>query len=160
MSRTKEYFVSESFDTISSYGANGAIIHYKPHPDTCATIGTESFYLCDSGSQFKDGTTDITRTVHFGNPTDYQKRCYTRVLQGCINLTSTIFPAGTTGYYLDSVARGPLWLDGLDYKHGTGHGVGSYLNVHEGPTSISYRQSRSTLQEGMTVTIGLLFILL
>ncbi|KAI8057047.1 Creatinase/aminopeptidase [Syncephalis plumigaleata] len=147
-------FVGLSFDTISGSGANGAIIHYKPEPETCAIVKREAMYLCDSGGQYRDGTTDVTRTWHFGTPTDYEKRCFTRVLQGHIAIDTAVFPSTTTGFSLDILARAPLWKDGLDYRHGTGHGVGSFLNVHEGPQGIGYRPycHEVPLMEGMTVT--------
>lgn len=108
-------------------------------------------YLCDSGAQFLDGTTDVTRTLHFGTPSVYQKECFTRVVKGHIALGSVIFPKKITGNMLDTMARKPLWDVGLDYLHGTGHGVGMYLNVHEGPMGISPRNNPSDpgLEEGM-----------
>ncbi len=115
------------------------------------TLTTDEMYLCDSGAQFKDGTTDVTRTLHFGAPTAHQRRCFTRVLKGQVRLRLAVFPAGATGNRLDSFAREALWQAGLDYMHGTGHGVGSYLNVHEGPSGISKRPSPDDpgIQEGM-----------
>ncbi|KAJ1651781.1 hypothetical protein IWQ61_007735 [Dispira simplex] len=150
----QQHCVGLSFDTISSVGANGAIIHYKPERGSDAMINLREPYLCDSGGQYYDGTTDVTRTLHFGNPTAWQRECYTRVLQGHIALDTVVFPAGTTGYLLDPLARRPLWAVGLDYRHGTGHGVGSFLNVHEGPHGIGTRGTYNTtpLQPGMTVT--------
>ncbi|KAI9592579.1 peptidase M24, structural domain-containing protein, partial [Syncephalis fuscata] len=147
-------FVGLSFDTISGAGANGAIIHYKPEPETCALVKRNQMYLCDSGGQYRDGTTDVTRTLHFGTPTDYEKRCFTRVLQGHIAIDRAVFPATTTGFSLDILARAPLWQDGLDYRHGTGHGVGSFLNVHEGPQGIGYRPycHEVPLMVGMSIT--------
>eukprot|EP00467_Chlorarachnion_reptans_P023021 CAMPEP_0114510298 /NCGR_PEP_ID=MMETSP0109-20121206/13704_1 /TAXON_ID=29199 /ORGANISM="Chlorarachnion reptans, Strain CCCM449" /LENGTH=608 /DNA_ID=CAMNT_0001689579 /DNA_START=122 /DNA_END=1947 /DNA_ORIENTATION=- len=133
-----EIFVGPSFATVSSIGPNGAIIHYTPSPETAAKVDDKSVYLLDSGGQYRcGGTTDVTRTIHLGTPTEYEKRCFTRVLQGHIALASAVFPEGTAGPKLDVLARGALWKDGLDYRHGTGHGVGSYLNVHEGPHGIS-----------------------
>jgi len=137
--RELDLFIRPSFETISAFGANAAIVHYSPSPTKASIIKTDNIYLLDSGGQYKDGTTDITRTVHFGQPTDYQKRCFTRVLQGHIALDSLIFPEGVSGFRFDAVARAPLWQDGLDYNHGTGHGVGHALGVHEGPHGISYR---------------------
>ncbi|KAI8924416.1 aminopeptidase P [Entophlyctis helioformis] len=147
-------FVGLSFDTISSTGANGAIIHYKPEHGNCAVIDVNKMYLCDSGAQFLDGTTDTTRTMHFGTPTAREKDAYTRVLKGHIQLDMLVFPVGTTGYIIDAISRLPLWRAGLDFRHGTGHGVGSYLNVHEGPHGIGYRITLNDvkLAEGMTVT--------
>jgi Xaa-Pro aminopeptidase len=126
-------YVGLSFPTISSTGPNGAIIHYEPERGNCKVIDPNQIYLCDSGAQYRDGTTDVTRTYHFGTPTAYEKSCFTAVLQGHIALDTAVFPIGTNGYLLDPFARAPLWQLGLDYRHGTGHGVGSFLNVHEGP---------------------------
>ncbi|KAM0057674.1 putative xaa-Pro aminopeptidase [Helianthus debilis subsp. tardiflorus] len=149
----KEHFRGLSFPTISSVGPNGSIIHYEPEAKTCAELDPNSMYLCDSGAQYLDGTTDITRTVHFGKPSEHEKRCYTAVLKGHFALGNARFPNGTTGHSLDVLARVPLWSYGLDYRHGTGHGIGSYLNVHEGPHSISFRPGLSIpLQASMTVT--------
>ncbi|KAJ4962498.1 hypothetical protein NE237_022437 [Protea cynaroides] len=151
---TKEHFRGLSFPTISSVGPNAAIIHYSPHPEKCAELDADRIYLFDSGAQYQDGTTDITRTVHFGKPSAHEKACYTAVLKGHIALDTARFPNGTNGHALDILARVPLWKDGLDYRHGTGHGVGSYLNVHEGPHLISFRpQARNVpIQASMTVT--------
>lgn len=143
-----------SFDTISGSGPNGAIIHYKPEKPSAAAITTNHLYLCDSGAQYLDGTTDVTRTVHFGTPSAYERECFTRVLKGNLALERAVFPAGTSGLQLDVLARLPLWQAGLDFRHGTGHGVGHFLNVHEGPQSISFRPSsnEAKFQVGMTVT--------
>ncbi|GAB0135515.1 hypothetical protein EsDP_00003850 [Epichloe bromicola] len=132
-------FVGLSFTTISSTGPNAAIIHYGPEKGNCAAIDPASVYLCDSGAQYLDGTTDTTRTLHFGSPGAAEKKAYTLVLKGLIGLETAIFPKGTTGFALDCLARQHLWKNGLDYRHGTGHGVGSYLNVHEGPIGIGTR---------------------
>ncbi|WOL04239.1 putative Xaa-Pro aminopeptidase P [Canna indica] len=146
-------FLDTSFDTISGYGANGAIIHYKPSSESCSIVEDKNLFLLDSGGQYVDGTTDITRTVHFGEPSLRQKECFTRVLQGHIAIDQAIFPEGTPGFVLDVLARSPLWKIGLDYRHGTGHGVGAALNVHEGPQSISFRFGNMTaLQNGMIVS--------
>ncbi|CAG8533718.1 4119_t:CDS:10 [Cetraspora pellucida] len=147
-------FMGPSFDTISASGPNAAVIHYRPEPETCAVIDPNLLYLCDSGGQYKDGTTDVTRTIHLRNPTEQEKRAFTRVLQGHIAIDRAIFPKGTTGYVLDVLARTALWRDGLDFRHGTGHGVGCFLNVHEGPHGIGTRIAFNdvTLQAGMTVT--------
>ncbi|KAJ3300513.1 hypothetical protein HK104_011019 [Borealophlyctis nickersoniae] len=147
-------FVGLSFDTISSTGPNGAIIHYKPERGSCADIRVDQLYLCDSGGQYRDGTTDVTRTLHFGTPTQEEKEAFTRVLKGHIQLDMAVFPKTTTGYLLDVIARVPLWKAGLDYRHGTGHGVGSFLNVHEGPQGIGTRINYNDihLEPGMTVT--------
>lgn len=145
-----------SFDTISGSGPNGAIIHYKPEKETAAKITCDQLYLCDSGAQYLDGTTDVTRTVHFGTPSAYEKECFTRVFKGNLTLERAVFPSGTSGLQLDVLARMPLWQAGLDFRHGTGHGVGHYLNVHEGPQSISFRLSSNDakLTPGMTITDG------
>ncbi|KAM0449108.1 hypothetical protein ACHAPV_010255 [Trichoderma viride] len=135
----KEHFVGLSFPTISSTGANAAVIHYGPERGSCATIDPNAIYLCDSGAQYLDGTTDTTRTLHFGQPSEAEREAYTLVLKGNIALDVAIFPKGTTGFALDSLARQHLWKAGLDYRHGTGHGVGSFLNVHEGPIGIGTR---------------------
>lgn len=146
-------FIETSFDTISGYGANGAIIHYRPTPESCSSVGSDNLFLLDSGAQYIDGTTDITRTVHFGEASPRQKECFTRVLQGHIALDQAVFPERTPGFVLDVLARSSLWKIGLDYRHGTGHGVGAALNVHEGPQSISYRYGNLTaLQKGMIVS--------
>lgn len=120
-------FMGLSFSTISSAGANAAIIHYKPTPGACAVIDPKTVYLCDSGAQYLDGTTDTTRTLHFGEPTDMERKAYTLVLKGMVALDRAVFPKGTTGFALDVLARQFLWNEGLDYRHGTGHGVGSFL---------------------------------
>ncbi|KAF5269135.1 hypothetical protein FQR65_LT02435 [Abscondita terminalis] len=132
-------FMYPSFATISAVGAHGAIIHYKATESTDVPITSDAMYLCDSGGQFKDGTTDVTRTLHFGTPTDFEKDCYTRVLKGQLKLGRTVFPKKIVGNCLDSYAREFLWKVGLDYAHGTGHGVGAYMNVHEGPIGISFK---------------------
>ena len=138
-----ENFVGLSFDTISSTGANAAVIHYKPERGNCSTIDPKAIYLCDSGAQYLVGTTDTTRTLHFGEPTDMEIKAYTLVLKGVIGLDRAVFPKGTTGFAIDAFARQHLWREGLDYRHGTGHGVGSYLNVHEGPIGIGTRAAYS-----------------
>ena len=128
--------VGDSFPTISSTGANAAIIHYQAAHGACSDIAAGDVYLCDTGGQYRDGTTDITRTVHFGAPTEDERRAYTRVLQGHVDLAAAIFPTGTPGLMLEMLSRAPLWQDGLNFLHGTGHGMGAYLNVHEGPAGI------------------------
>eukprot|EP01119_Soliformovum_irregulare_P014850 TRINITY_DN4099_c0_g1_i4.p1 TRINITY_DN4099_c0_g1~~TRINITY_DN4099_c0_g1_i4.p1 ORF type:complete len:472 (-),score=189.74 TRINITY_DN4099_c0_g1_i4:49-1464(-) len=147
-------FVSLSFDTIAGSGPNGAIIHYRPEKETAAPVVADQLFLCDSGGQYRDGTTDVTRTIHFGTPSQHQRECFTRVLQGVINLNSIVFPKGTSGRELDLLARQSLWKAGLDYRHGTGHGVGAFLNVHEGPQGIHFRDTpvKVPLEPGMTVT--------
>lgn len=132
-------FVEPSFPTIAGAGPNGAVIHYRPHPDTCLSVDGNTLLLLDSGGQYDCGTTDITRTVHMGQPTAHQRATYTAVLKGHIQLDTAIWPEGTPGCALDTLARSPLWNMGLNYRHGTGHGVGAALNVHEGPQSISPR---------------------
>jgi Xaa-Pro aminopeptidase len=127
-----------SFDTISGAGPNGAIIHYRVTEETNRPLEPNSLYLVDSGGQYADGTTDVTRTVAIGEPTEEMRDRFTRVLQGHIGIDAARFPAGTRGSQLDSFARRPLWEAGLDYAHGTGHGVGSFLSVHEGPQRISF----------------------
>ncbi len=126
-----------SFDSISGAGPNGAIVHYKSSEETNRKLEPGTLYLIDSGGQYVDGTTDITRTVPIGEPTDEMRDRFTRVLQGHIALATALFPKGTRGSQLDSFARRPLWEAGLDYAHGTGHGVGSFLSVHEGPQRIA-----------------------
>ncbi|XP_054800899.1 aminopeptidase P2 isoform X1 [Prosopis cineraria] len=146
-------FLDTSFETISASGANGAVIHYKPEPESCSIVDASKLFLLDSGAQYVDGTTDVTRTVHFGKPRARERECFTRVLQGHIALDLSVFPENTPGFVLDAFARSFLWKIGLDYRHGTGHGVGAALNVHEGPQSISYRYGNLTsLQEGMVVS--------
>jgi Xaa-Pro aminopeptidase len=153
------HYVSESFATISSAGPNGAVIHYKPEPETCRDILPGDVYLCDSGGQYLDGTTDVTRTIYMATqntPTAPQmvRDAYTRVLQGHISLASVIFPVGCNGSRLDPFSRRALWEAGLDCAHDVGHGVGHYLNVHEGPHAISRRMRGvgHPLEPGMTVT--------
>jgi Xaa-Pro aminopeptidase len=145
-------FQSVSFETISSAGPNGAIVHYRVDEATNRSIRRDDIYLVDSGGQYLDGTTDVTRTVCFSPPTDEQKDRFTRVLKGHIAIASLRFPKGTTGSQMDCLARAPLWAVGLDYAHGTGHGVGSYLGVHEGPQRISMGPSRVPLVPGMILS--------
>ncbi|KAJ5665334.1 Xaa-Pro aminopeptidase P [Penicillium maclennaniae] len=122
-----DLFAGLSFDTISSTGPNGAVIHYKPEKGSCSIIDPSAIYLCDSGCQYFDGTTDTTRTFHFGTPTAFEKRAFTLVLKGMIGIDTAVFPKGTSGFAIDVLARQHLWKEGLDFLHGTGHGVGSYL---------------------------------
>eukprot|EP00178_Gracilaria_changii_P001841 TRINITY_DN125_c0_g3_i2.p2 TRINITY_DN125_c0_g3~~TRINITY_DN125_c0_g3_i2.p2 ORF type:complete len:684 (-),score=102.59 TRINITY_DN125_c0_g3_i2:2607-4658(-) len=148
-------FLEESFPTIAGFGAHGSIIHYNPSEGPVAQLSNKEVFLLDSGGQYVDGTTDVTRTMHLGrSATEYEKECFTRVLQGHIRIDSVVFPEGTTGLMLDALARLSLWNVGLDYRHGTGHGVGACLNVHEGPHSISPRPSSNVaeLKEGMIVS--------
>ena len=126
-----------SFDSISGAGPNGAIVHYRSSEKTNRKLEKGTLYLIDSGGQYVDGTTDITRTVPIGEPTEEMRDRFTRVLKGHIAIATAVFPKGTRGSQLDSFARRPLWEAGLDYAHGTGHGVGSFLSVHEGPQRIS-----------------------
>ncbi|MEC3951104.1 aminopeptidase P family protein [Sphingobium sp. HWE2-09] len=126
-----------SFDTISGAGPNGAVVHYRAEEKTNRPIELNSLYLVDSGGQYRDGTTDVTRTLAIGTPTDEMRRRFTLVLKGHIALARAVFPKGTRGGQLDALARQYLWAEGLDYAHGTGHGVGSFLSVHEGPQRIA-----------------------
>ena len=141
-----------SFPTISGAGPNGAIVHYRVDETTNRALEAGTLYLVDSGAQYPDGTTDVTRTVAIGDPDDEMRDRFTRVLKGHIALARAVFPKGTTGSQLDALARTPLWDAGLDYDHGTGHGVGSYLSVHEGPQRISKSGSTVALQAGMVVS--------
>ncbi|MGN1229769.1 MAG: aminopeptidase P family protein [Prevotella sp.] len=145
-------FKDISFDTIAGYGAHGAIVHYEPTPETDVELKPEGLLLLDSGAQYLDGTTDITRTIALGNVTDEQKHIYTLVLKGHIRLAMAKFPANASGTQLDILAREAMWREGLNYLHGTGHGVGSYLNVHEGPHQIRMEYKPEPLRAGMTVT--------
>jgi Xaa-Pro aminopeptidase len=143
-----------SFSSISACGANAAMMHYFPQPETCATLEPKGFYLIDSGGQYAGGTTDITRTFALGDLTDEQRTDYTLVLKGVINLSRARFLKGTAGNNLDVLARQPLWEQGLDYKCGTGHGVGHYLNVHEGPQNFSqHKRSDTPFEPGMILTV-------
>ena len=141
-----------SFDTIAAYQAHGAIVHYEPMPETDIPLKPEGFLLLDSGAQYLDGTTDITRTIPLGPLTEEQKRVYTLVLKGHIQIELCKFPSGASGTQLDILARQALWREGLNYLHGTGHGVGTYLNVHEGPHQIRMEWKPAPLVAGMTVT--------
>ena len=141
-----------SFDTIAGYEEHGAIVHYEATPETDAELQAKGLLLIDSGAQYQDGTTDITRTIALGPLTEEQRRVYTLVLKGHLQLQNLHFPDGASGTQLDAVARQDLWKAGLNYLHGTGHGVGSYLNVHEGPHQIRMEWRPAKLREGMTVT--------
>ncbi|XP_065081574.1 xaa-Pro aminopeptidase ApepP-like [Ochlerotatus camptorhynchus] len=148
----QENFVDLSFTAISAFGPNGAIVHYSPTEETDTLITRDNVYLIDSGGQYWDGTTDITRSVHMGEPTAFQKEAFTRVLKGFLSLGSAVFPTKTSGTFFDAMARRALWDVGLDYGHGTGHGIGSFLGVHEYPPSIvsnSASPSNQGLQENM-----------
>jgi Xaa-Pro aminopeptidase len=140
-----------SFDTIAGAGANGAIVHYRVTEQTNAPVRPGQLFLIDSGGQYEDGTTDITRTLPVGEVGAEERRCFTLVLQGMIAIHRTRFPKGVAGMHLDALARAPLWATGRDYDHGTGHGVGVYLSVHEGPQGLS-RRSKVPLEPGMIVS--------
>ncbi|KAF8149398.1 peptidase M24, structural domain-containing protein [Crassisporium funariophilum] len=135
--RKNKHFMGLAYENISASGANAALPHYSPKKSTAHMIGKDTPYLNDSGAQYYDGTCDTTRTVHFGRPTTEMSEAYTRVLQGHIAIDSAIFPEGTSGRQLDVLARKALWKDGLNYMHGTGHGFGAFLSVHEGPHSFA-----------------------
>lgn len=137
--KTQKNFMGNSFETISSTGANAAVIHYAPPKEGSSMIDPSKIYLCDSGSQFLEGTTDITRTVHFSEPSAEEIRNYTLVLKGNLALERLVFPEKTNGLSIDVIARQHLWSYGLDYRHGTGHGIGSFLNVHEGPIGVGVK---------------------
>ena len=141
-----------SFDTIVGYEEHGAIVHYEAIPETDTTLHPKGLLLIDSGTQYQDGTTDVTRTIALGPLTEEQKRVYTLVLKGHIDLQLLHFPDGASGTQLDAIARRPLWQAGMNFLHGTGHGVGCYLNCHEGPHQIRMEWIPARLQAGMTVT--------
>ena len=141
-----------SFDTIAGYQAHGAIVHYEASAETDAPLKPEGFLLLDSGAQYQDGTTDITRTIALGPVTEEMKHIYTLVLKGHIQLELAKFPDGASGTQLDALARECMWREGLNFLHGTGHGVGSYLNVHEGPHQVRMEYMPAPLRAGMTVT--------
>lgn len=148
----QDRFRDISFDTIAGYQEHGAIVHYEATPETDVPLCPEGLLLLDSGAQYQDGTTDITRTIALGPVTEEQKRVYTLVLKGHIQLELAKFPDGAAGTQIDALARECLWREGLNYLHGTGHGVGSYLNVHEGPHQIRMEWKPTPLRAGMTVT--------
>ena len=145
-------FKGISFDTIAGYEAHGAIVHYEATPETDVPLEPKGFLLLDSGAQYLEGTTDITRTIALGPLTEEQKRVYTLVLKGHIQIELCRFPSGSSGTQLDILARKDMWRAGMNYLHGTGHGVGSYLNVHEGPHQIRMEWKPAPLVAGMTVT--------
>ncbi|OJT06909.1 hypothetical protein TRAPUB_2229 [Trametes pubescens] len=147
--RRNKHYMGLAYESISASGPNAALPHYTPHKAKARMIDRETPYLNDSGGQYRDGTCDTTRTYHFGRPTPDQCEAFTRVLQGHIAIDTAIFPEGTTGAKLDVLARRALWQDGLNYMHGTGHGVGSFLNVHEGPQGFS---SDTPLEPGHVLT--------
>ena len=142
-------YMGESFDTIAGYREHAAIVHYSATPDTNAILYPKGFLLIDSGAQYLDGTTDITRTIALGKLTEEEKTDYTLILKGHIALAMAVFPAGTRGAQLDVLARMPIWQRRMNFLHGTGHGVGHFLNVHEGPQSIRMNENPVTLQLGM-----------
>lgn len=145
----QDLYMGESFDTIAGYKEHGAIVHYEATPETDVPLKPEGFLLLDSGAQYLDGTTDITRTIALGELTEEEKTDYTLILKGHIALAMAKFPAGTRGVQLDVLARMPIWQRGMNFLHGTGHGVGHFLNVHEGPQSIRMNENPVTLQLGM-----------
>lgn len=145
-------FKGISFDTIAGYGPHGAIVHYEATEETDVELERRGFLLLDSGAQYLDGTTDITRTISLGPLTEEEKKVYTLVLKGHLRLQNLKFPTGACGSQLDAIARSPLWEAGLNYLHGTGHGVGAFLNVHEGPHQIRMEWKPAPLVAGMTVT--------
>lgn len=148
-----EDFIEPSFETIAAYGPNAAMMHYSATEDNNAVLGKRGLFLLDSGGQYLNGTTDITRTIALGDLTPEEKRDFTLVLKGHINLISARFLQGSSGHALDVLARHPLWMEGEDYKSGTGHGVGYLLNVHEGPHRIASMPNSVALEPGMVVTI-------
>ena len=145
-------FKGKSFETIVGYEAHGAIVHYEATPETNIPVKPHGLVLIDSGGQYQDGTTDITRTIALGDTTTEQRTAYTLVLKGFINFAMLKFPDGATGTQLDATARLPLWREGMNYLHGTGHGVGAYLNVHEGPHQVRMQWRPAPFHAGMTVT--------
>ena len=149
---SQELFRDISFDTIAGYAEHGAIVHYEATPETDALLKPEGFILIDSGAQYQDGTTDITRTIALGPVTEEMKHVYTLVLKGHIQLELAKFPDGAAGTQLDALSRECMWREGYNFLHGTGHGVGAYLNVHEGPHQIRMEWKPTPLRSGMTVT--------
>ena len=141
--------MGESFDTIAGYGEHAAIVHYEATPETDIPLRPRGFLLLDSGAQYLDGTTDITRTIALGPLTEEERTDYTLILKGHIALARAVFPEGTRGAQLDALARIPLWQHGMNFLHGTGHGVGHFLNVHEGPQSIRMNENPTPLRPGM-----------
>ena len=148
----QEGFRGESFGTIAGYAGHGAIVHYKATPESDAVIKNEGILLLDSGGQYLDGTTDITRTIALNKPSKKEKRDYTMVLKGHIQLALAKFPVNTRGSQLDILARKAMWDEGINYGHGTGHGIGHFLNVHEGPQNIRMDENPVTLQPGMMIS--------
>jgi len=148
-----EHYRGPSFPTIAGAAGNGAIVHYRSGPETCRRLESGTLFLVDSGGQYLDGTTDVTRTVAIGPAGDEERHRFTLVLKGHIAVAAALFPVGTTGGQLDTLARRFLWAEGLDFDHGTGHGVGSYLSVHEGPQRISKQGNPVALKPGMVLSI-------
>lgn len=145
-------FMDESFDTIAGYKEHGAIVHYEATPETDAQLQPKGFLLLDSGAQYLDGTTDITRTIALGELSEEEKTDYTLILKGHIDLAMAVFPVGTRGAQLDVLARMPIWKHHMNFLHGTGHGVGHFLSVHEGPQSIRMNENPISLQAGMVTS--------
>ena len=145
----QDLYAGESFETIAGYGPHGAIVHYSATPESSSTIRPEGLLLIDSGAQYLDGTTDITRTIALGTPSAEMRHDFTLVMKGHIAIATAIYPEGTRGHQLDAMARMPLWKEGKSYLHGTGHGVGHFLNVHEGPQSIRLNDTMTPLLPGM-----------
>ncbi|MEM6800660.1 MAG: aminopeptidase P family protein [Bacteroidota bacterium] len=149
----EEHFMGPSFGTIAGYNGNGAIVHYSAEAESCASLTAKGIFLLDSGGQYLDGTTDITRTVTLGSPTEEEKRDFTLVLKGHIGIATAVFPSGTRGQQIEASARRALWKYGLNYGHGTGHGVGFFLNVHEGPQTMG---SGASGAQGVPMMPGML----
>ena len=149
-------FLEDSFETIAAYGPHAAVVHYAPTPETDVPLKAQGLLLVDSGGHYAQGTTDVTRTIALGPITDEERRRSTQVLQGHIQLAMAQFPQGVMGENLDALARGPLWREGLDYDHGTGHGVGCVLSVHEAPPSFRWRIAEGlahpALETGMVIS--------
>lgn len=148
----EDYYRGDSFEMIAGYKEHGAIVHYSATPDSAATLAPDGLFLIDTGGQYLDGTTDITRTITLGNPTEQERHDYTLVLKGHLALARAQFPVGTCGVQLDALVRMPLWLEGLGYGHGTGHGVGHFLGCHEGPHSIRTNLNPVALRPGMVTS--------
>lgn len=152
LEKSKKNFNGNSFKTISSYDKNSSMIHYSPSNENNKNINNKSIYLIDSGGQYLEGTTDITRSIHLGPIKNIQKNYYTIILKGHIAIQKIIFPTNTKGCQIDILARKEIWKENLDYKHSTGHGVGSFLNVHEPPQSISQAINNNSLINGMILS--------
>lgn len=152
--KEREGYLGPSFDPIVAYGAHGAIVHYEATPETDIKIEPKGFCLVDTGGHYSEGTTDVTRTIALGKLTAEEKRAYTLVLKGHLRLMAAKFPEGVSGQNLDAIARGPLWEQGLDYRHGTGHGVGYLLSVHEGPQNIRWKAG---MDKAVPLAVGMIF---